>query len=115
VFADVLHMDSPAYPFSGFVVNLNVVTKAHRDCQDLKACAVLVIGNHSGGEICFYEPGLVFPLREGDLLVFFSGKITHFNLPFIGLRASVVLHSDRSGKDWAETRGGWAENHYLVT
>jgi hypothetical protein len=64
VYADVLSTETPAYPVSGFVLNLNVVTKAHRDTQDLKACAVLVIGDHKGGELCFYEPGLIFPLRE---------------------------------------------------
>ena len=90
-------------------------TKAHRDEKDLEACAVLVIGNHRGGDLVFYEPGLVFPLKEGDLIVFFSGKITHFNLVFKGLRASVVLHSDNAGKNWVESRTGWQQSDFLAT
>lgn len=93
-----------------------MVTKAHRDAKDLKACAVLVIGSHEGGELVFQEPGLVFPLQEGDLIVFFSGKITHFNLGFFkGLRASIVLHSDKEGEKWAQNRMNWKGNRFLAT
>ena len=98
MYADALNIDLPAYPFSGFVINFNVATQPHRDVKDLRACAVLVIGSHEGGELVFQEPGLVFPLRKGDLIVFFSGKITHFNLRFKGIRSSLVLHSDGEGK-----------------
>ena len=91
-----------------------MATKAHWDAKDLQACAVLVIGSHHGGDLVFYEPGLVFPLKEGDLIIFFSGKITHFNLLFKGQRASLVLHSDCAGKQWVENRMKWQSNIFLA-
>ena len=90
-----------------------MATNAHRDRKDLKACMVLVIGEHEGGDLVLYEPGLVIPLRNGDAILFFSNKITHFNLGFRGKRASIVLHSDGSGKDWAVDRNGWEDNSYM--
>ena len=104
---------SPAYPFGGFVLNINVVTQAHRDAKDFDICLVLVIGQHVGGELCLFEPGLVMPLQEGDMVAFPSGKITHFNLHYEGTRASVILHSDYAGKAWAETRNGWMNNKFM--
>ncbi len=104
---------SPAYPFSGFVLNLNVATLAHRDRKDLQACIVLDIGEHERGDLVLFEPGLVVPLRNGDVFIFFSNKITHFNLSFTGIRASLVLHSDGAGTEWVHSRNGWAENQYL--
>ncbi|KAK0499761.1 hypothetical protein EDD18DRAFT_1103064 [Armillaria luteobubalina] len=80
-----LNDHSPAYPFSGFVVNVGVATDGHRDS---------------------------FDKLPWDILIFPSGRITHFNLHFDGLRGSVVLHSDKGGDAWAqdEERGynGWA-------
>ncbi|KAI1788744.1 fungal-specific transcription factor domain-containing protein [Ganoderma leucocontextum] len=35
---------SPAHPFAGFVLNLNIAAKVHRDVKDNKACLVLPIG-----------------------------------------------------------------------
>jgi hypothetical protein len=104
---------SPAHPFGGFVLNINVVTGAHRDFKDLKICLVLVIGDHIGGELCLVEPGLVLQLRNGDMAIFPSGRITHFNLHYTGTRASVVLHSDYAGKKWGESRNGWTHNNFM--
>ncbi|RPD63948.1 hypothetical protein L227DRAFT_478131, partial [Lentinus tigrinus ALCF2SS1-6] len=83
-FAEILpgQERSPAYPFSGFVINLNACTKAHRDAKDLQACLVMAIGRFTGGDICLVEPGLVIELRSGDVVIFPSHKITHFNLPY---------------------------------
>ncbi|KAH9917570.1 uncharacterized protein B0H18DRAFT_883715, partial [Fomitopsis serialis] len=49
-------------PFVGLVVNLNVVTRAHRDSKDDGVCLVLPIGEFDGGELCLVEPGLIIPL-----------------------------------------------------
>ncbi|KAJ7437127.1 hypothetical protein B0H11DRAFT_1936230 [Mycena galericulata] len=52
IVADALpyHQSSPAHPFTGFVLNLNVVTAVHRDKKDLvKFCGVIDIGDHQGG------------------------------------------------------------------
>ena len=109
VFADVLpgKAASPVHPFGGFVINLNVVTRCHRDVNDQSVCLIVVIGSHTGGELCLLEPGLVLRLRNGDIVIFPSGHITHFNLHYHGIRASMVLHSDRAGKFWANDRAGW--------
>ncbi|KAI5894714.1 uncharacterized protein SCHCODRAFT_01090196 [Schizophyllum commune H4-8] len=110
--AEVMPQSNPAYPFTGFVVNINVATKAHRDANDFHGCALIVLGEHQGGELCLYEPGLVLPLREGDLFVFPSGRITHFNLLYKGERGSIVCHSDRAGTSWMRSQNGWNGNVY---
>src|SRR6266704_1871384 len=48
---------APVYPFSGYVVNLNVSTRAHRDLQDKKICLIIVISSEDciGGELCLVE------------------------------------------------------------
>ncbi|KAJ7433155.1 hypothetical protein B0H11DRAFT_1939738 [Mycena galericulata] len=72
IVADALpyHQSSPAHPFTGFVLNLNIVTAVHRDKKDLvKFCGVIDIGDHSGGELCLLEPGLVIALRHGDMIL----------------------------------------------
>lgn len=89
-----------------------MVTSAHRDAKDLKACLVLVIGTHTGGELCLMEPGIVLPLRSGDLVIFQSPKVTHFNMHYKGVRASLVLHSDREGLKYAMDHNMWNRNNY---
>lgn len=103
---------TPGYPFSGFVVNINVVTIGHRDVKDFKACLVLVIGDHTGGELCLVEPGIVLRLRSSDFVVFPSEKISHFNLHYEGVRASIVLHTDREGVSYAEA-SEWEKNQFF--
>lgn len=99
---------SPAYPFSGFVLNLSVGTCAHRDPGDKDICVVLAFGDYEGGELCFYETGMVFNLQPGDLLVFPSPRLTHFNLHFKGHRCSLVLATDRSGDSWVHGFNSWS-------
>jgi hypothetical protein len=115
IFATTLpnNSHSPSHPFSGFVLNLNACTEAHRDRKDLKACMVLGIGEHDGGDLVLHEPGLVVPIHNGEMVLFFSHRITHFNLHFIGKRASIVLHSDSSGTDWVDDCNGWQDNNYM--
>ena len=75
---------SPVHPFVGLVINLNAVTRAHRDSKDDTMCLVLALGDFEGGDLCLYEPGLVIPLRHGKFVVFPSGDITHSNLHYKG-------------------------------
>lgn len=98
---------SPAAPFSGFVLNFNVATAAHRDVGDKHFCAVFTFQQCVGGELGLYEPGIVLESRSGDLIIFQSCKVTHFNLHFQGIRASLVLHSDKTGDQWAENYNRW--------
>lgn len=115
IYADVLpgRETPPAYPFSGFVLNLNIATVGHRDGMDLLACLVIPFGNFKNGELILAEPGIVLPLRSGDGIVFPSCQISHFNMLYSGTRASVVCHSDKAGLEWAQGRLGWEGNQYL--
>ena len=106
--------DGPCRPFSGYVVNVNVTTAAHRDMMDHCLCIVFVLGEHEGGELCLYEPGLVLPLKAGRFTVFPSWRFTHFNLGYTGERSTVVLHSDKRCEKWAKSRNGWLGNAYVV-
>lgn len=101
---------SPVHPFLGFVVNLNIASRCHRDWGDNKFCIVLAIGDFEGGELCLMEAGLVIPMRNGDFTLFLSGDVTHFNLHFKGERASFVLHSDKEIRKWNDDRNGWNHN-----
>lgn len=102
--------DSPIHPFAGVVINFCVSTNAHRDKLDKRICIVIPFGEWEGGEICLYELGLVIKLKAGDVLVFPSCDITHFNMHFNGLRGSLVLHSDRLGDSWVEGYNGWRKH-----
>lgn len=116
LFADVLPAGetSPAFPFSGFVINFNVCTRIHVDKEDLNFCVVLVISEDCvGGDLCFLEPGIRLGLRNGDMVVFRSSILSHFNLHFKGMRASVVLHTDRAGMEWVKDRNGWCHSFYM--
>jgi hypothetical protein len=101
---------SPAYPFTGFVLNICVSTTGHRDVGDLKLCVVIPFGEWEGGEICLYEPRLVFQAGPGDLLIFPSSKITHFNLHMKGSRYSLVLQTDKGLSRWTEDRNHWGSH-----
>ncbi|KAJ6618984.1 hypothetical protein B0H10DRAFT_1794367, partial [Mycena sp. CBHHK59/15] len=112
VFADLLPLNtsSPAYPFGGFMLNLRVVTDDHKDPQDKDLCEIIFITECEGGHLCLYELGLKLDGRTGNILIFPSCYITHFNTHFSGLRASLVLHTDRHGDQWEKDGGGWG-NH----
>ena len=105
---------SPVHPFVGLVINLNAVTRAHRDSKDDTMCLVLALGNFEGGDLCLYEPGLVVPLRQGHFIIFPSARITHFNIHYSGCRASIVLHTDGEIDKWTHgQRNGWEDNVYF--
>lgn len=105
---------TPAYPFTGFVVNLNVVTKLHRDWGDLKFCLVMAISDGcTGGDLCFLEPGIRLELGHGDLVLFRSAELSHFNMHFRGKRASIVFHSDAAGVEWVKSRNEWKGSVYM--
>jgi hypothetical protein len=49
----------------------------------------------------------------GDVVLFPSTKISHFNINFEGQRASLVLHSDSSGDNGVKDRNNWRHNIYM--
>lgn len=112
---------NPAYPFAGFVLNLNVSTRLHRDRHDKDICFIVFVSECTGGALILYELGLVLDLDNGDGITFQSSKITHCNMHFEGLRASFVFHTDRASDTWTVGRkgkglvpnNGWANNIYF--
>ena len=110
IFCDILplHERSPAHPLGAMVVNLCACTIGHRDTIDRLWCSTFTFGDPEGGEICFYELGLVFDSRPGNMLVFHSQRETHFNLHMKGVRGALVLHSDRVGDKWADNYNRWS-------
>lgn len=90
------------------------MTLLHKDNGDLDGCIIAVVGPHSGGELCIAEAGLVLELIHGDWAVISSRKLTHFNLHYNGRRASLVLHSDKSGVSYQKDGNGWDGNNYIV-
>ena len=115
VFCEILPLNRcpVTYPFPGFVLNIRVCTEAHVDANDNTICVVIPFGPHEGGEIVLYEAGLVLDLKGGDILIFPSYRITHFNLHFVGVRCSIVLHSDKDVKSWNFNHNGW-DSHMVV-
>ena len=121
------------YPYGGIVLNLNIATKIHRDPEDLDLCLIIVISECTGGDLVMFEPGLVLGQRNGDMIAFPSGDISHFNMDFFGFRSSLVFHSDAASESWtgpqedlipemstrrstrksATVRNGWSNNIYL--
>jgi len=83
--------------------------------KDKKLCIVMAISDEDceGGDICFMEPGIRLQLLSGDVVLFPSAKISHFNMNFKGERASFVLHSDSSGDSWVKDRNNWKHNIYM--
>ena len=106
---------SPVLPFLGLVINLNVNTKGHRDPWDKDFCLVMPIGDFQGGALALKESGLVLELTSGDFTMFHSADLTHFNLHYMGRRASIILHSDGAMAEWVNNRNGWGGNTYMKT
>lgn len=105
------HADRPrTAPFTGLVVNIQSASLGHRDDMDDTVCAVIPIGQYEGGEIVFYELGLVVDAHPGDIFIFLSSRITHFNLHFKGHRGSLVLHVDSAFERMAKDLNGWAKH-----
>lgn len=102
-----LGASSPCAPFGGFVINIDACTDGHQDVKDKRMCLVAPLGKFTGGQLCLYEGGLSFDLQLGDVLVFPSWRITHFNAHFQGMRATIVLHTDRAADSWTRNCHGW--------
>jgi hypothetical protein len=101
-----LGASSPAYPFSGFVLNIGACTWAHRD-RDKAMCFVIPMAKFTGGQLGLHEIGFSFDLQMGDILAFPSCDITHFNCHFTGYRATLVLDTDPKGDAWVRNCNGW--------
>ena len=107
---------SPAHPWCGWVVNLNVMTRLHRDNRDTGYCLDGVISDPKfvGGELGLVQPGIVLPLLNGDFTIFPSMHIDHFNLHYQGQRCSFVFQTDKEFASWKENRHGWKQNKFIT-
>lgn len=61
------------------------------------------------------EPGVVLKMKMGDVILFKSAEISHFNLHYSGKIASLVFHTDRAARSWAKDRNGWQHNMYMLS
>ncbi|KAG9114912.1 hypothetical protein FRC07_007587 [Ceratobasidium sp. 392] len=93
-------------PFCMAVLNVQPMTRAHRDSSDEldSICLILALGEHEGGDLCLYEPGLRIPLPHGTFMAIRSKRSLHFNLHFKGQRFSYVFTSDGGLRRWATDR-----------
>lgn len=109
LFCDILPLNdsSATHPFPGCVINLQVSTEGHLDSGDDTICVVIPFGDFEDGELVLLEAGLIVDIREGDLFMFPSFRLTHFNMSFNGVRGSVVMHSDKDSLRWKLDRNGW--------
>ncbi|KAF8574653.1 hypothetical protein K439DRAFT_1371848, partial [Ramaria rubella] len=105
----------PGYPFASLVLNLQVITRAHKDIMDNNFCLVIPIGpklprgqeGWEGGELCFAEYGLVWELESYQAISFASDIITHFNLHGVGHRGSLVLSTEKALAKYKGDYNGW--------
>ena len=88
IYAEILPSSnrSAVDPWCVWVLNLNVMTRLHRDKMDQGLCAdgVITGDDYTGGELCLAQPGLVIPLLNGDFSIFRSMDTDHFNLNYKG-------------------------------
>ncbi|QRW07846.1 DEAD-box ATP-dependent RNA helicase 42 [Ceratobasidium sp. AG-Ba] len=98
-------------PFCMTVLNLQPATKGHRDWSDMvdSICLILALGDFEGGELCLFEPGMVWELPHGSCMAIWSKQDTHFNLDFRGQRYSFVFTSDQCLHRWDLWRNEWDE------
>ncbi|KAJ7098401.1 hypothetical protein C8R44DRAFT_748233 [Mycena epipterygia] len=97
----------PWAPFGGIVVNINACSDVHRDVMDLyKCCIVIPLQKCEGRGLVLHEARLVLDLCTGHAVLFPSGRFTHFNLHYQGVRVSLVFHTDSNSKMWVPVPEG---------
>lgn len=74
---------------------------------------VIAISDCVGGGLGLEEPGFLADMDNGDMVIFKSASMTHFNLDYKGKRASMVFHTDRASKGWVKDNNGWRRNTFF--
>jgi hypothetical protein len=115
LFCEILPLNSrpSTHPFPGCIINLSVATEAHWDAGDDLICVVIPFGEFEDGELVLLEARTILDIQEGDVFMFPSFQLTHFNMAFKGVRGSIVMHSDKDAKRWKLNRNGW--QHHMAT
>ncbi|RPA73283.1 hypothetical protein BJ508DRAFT_334238 [Ascobolus immersus RN42] len=91
------------WPFCMMAINRNCYSLPHKDLNDFARgfCFLLCWGKFKGGEVTFKELGMKLPLKRGQLLIFRSALLTHWNQPVTsGIRHSLVLFTPARMFDW---------------
>ncbi|KZV81988.1 hypothetical protein EXIGLDRAFT_779094 [Exidia glandulosa HHB12029] len=101
---------SPASPFAGFVVNIAPATIIHRNRDLSDLCMDYTYGDFTGGELVLHQARLVVQFKAGTGGGFASYALDHFNLDYIGSRASAILHTERCSNSWYLRRNDWVPN-----
>lgn len=71
---------------------------------------MLPISNFVGGGLVMREQGVVVEMHNRDFACFRSDETIHFNLDYLGERASLVLHSDGEFQKWKDNRNRWKDH-----
>lgn len=84
--------------FSGVALNFGCMTHMHKDGTDLLEgfCLVISFGKFEGGELCFAEPMIMMPFGCGEMIIFRSALLSHFNKLYKGIRNSIVFFTERN-------------------
>ncbi|RPA72983.1 hypothetical protein BJ508DRAFT_314248 [Ascobolus immersus RN42] len=93
------------WPFCMLAINRNCFSLPHKDLNDLARgfCFLLCWGDFKGGDVTFAELRLKIPLQKGQLLVFRSALLTHWNQPvYEGVRHSMVLFTPSRMFNWKQ-------------
>eukprot|EP01117_Protostelium_nocturnum_P019441 TRINITY_DN8434_c0_g1_i1.p1 TRINITY_DN8434_c0_g1~~TRINITY_DN8434_c0_g1_i1.p1 ORF type:complete len:337 (-),score=32.69 TRINITY_DN8434_c0_g1_i1:7-1017(-) len=93
----------PGGIYPGFAMNKEVGTIPHIDSGDLKhgLCAVISFGEFVGGDLCMFETKTVFPFLRGQIIIFRSTNLHHWNKQYTGNRNSIVLFCDNNVQTWS--------------
>lgn len=90
------------WPFCMLALNRNCTSLPHKDLNDLSQgfCFLLCWGDFTGAEMTFRELGLKIPFKRGQILIFRSSLLTHWNQIAHGIRHSMVLFTPARMFDW---------------
>jgi hypothetical protein len=105
------YADLLTQPFSSVAVNWNARTGIHFDYGDFGLCVVIALGDFQGGHLCLRGVNIAVELKRGEVLVFDSNVVPHFNLSKEGARHSLVFYMDKSLKKWLEVGNGWTDKN----
>jgi hypothetical protein len=99
--------DLPLWPFSGVAFNWYAHSKVHMDGGDGPYAVLTVSGNFKGGYVCLAGLNLSFELRPGEVIIFNSRRVPHFNLSYEGERHSFVFYTQHLLDAWVADGNGW--------
>ena len=107
-----LDANSACTPFTGMVCNINACSNGHADKGDLNLCVVVPFGYWDDGELVLYQLGVAVKLQPLDIIIFDSKEMIHFNMPYKGLRGSLVMNTDKTLQGYRTDLNGWKDKNF---